>query len=79
MMIKVCSLNFKALERPWTEEFKRYFLGPFVDDLDIFATAVLVQEEGILIHFLQSGLSAAENALVIMLDKLRQKWSPEWA
>ena len=42
--IKVCSLNFKALERPWTEEFERYFLGHFVDNLDIFVTAILVQE-----------------------------------
>ena len=43
--MEVCSLNFKALERPWTEAFKRYFLGHFGDDLDIFTSAVLVQED----------------------------------
>ena len=56
IMTEMCSLNFKALERPWTEEFKRYFLGSFVDNSDIFATVILVQEDRILIHFLQSGL-----------------------
>ena len=38
------SLNFKALENPWTDPFKRYFLGHFADNSDIFTTAVLVQE-----------------------------------
>ena len=41
----MCSLDFKALERPWIEEFKRYFLGHFVDNSDIFTAAILVQEE----------------------------------
>ena len=44
-MIEMCSLNFKAFERPWTEEFKRYFLGHFVDNSDILTAAILVQEE----------------------------------
>ena len=43
-MIKEHLLNFKALERPWTEEFKRYFLGSFVDNPDIFSIGTLVQE-----------------------------------
>ena len=46
--MKVHSPSFKALENPWTVSFKRYFLGHFVDNSDIFVTALLVQEERIL-------------------------------
>ena len=55
IMIEMCSLNFKALERPWAEGFKRYFLGSFVDNLFIFTVDVLVQEVTILIHQFNSG------------------------
>ena len=46
-MIEMCSLNFKALEGPWMEGFKRYFPGHFVDNLDdsdIFNTAISWQK-----------------------------------
>ena len=38
------SPSFKALENPWTVSFKRYFLGHFVDNSDIFTIILLVQE-----------------------------------
>ena len=47
--MKVHSPSLKALENPRTVSFKRYFLGNFVDNSDIFVTALLVQEERILI------------------------------
>ena len=55
IMTEMCSLNFKALERPWTEGFKRYFLGPFVDNLFIIIIDVLVQEATILIRRFSCG------------------------
>ena len=48
-MIKEHSLNFKALDGPWTASFKRYFLVHFVENLVIFTTVLLVQEETVLI------------------------------
>ena len=38
------SLNFKAQDKLWTASFKRYFLGPFVDNLVISMAVSLVQE-----------------------------------
>ena len=41
IIMKVHSPSFKALENPWTVTFKRYFLGHFVDNSDIFTTAII--------------------------------------
>ena len=50
--MKAHSPSYKALENPWAVTFKRYFLGHFVDNLDIFIMKTLVQETTILILFL---------------------------
>ena len=77
--MKVHSPSFKALEISWTVSFKRYFLGHFVDNSDIFTTAVLVQEETNLIRLILRQLFpfGASSLLIIFMNnfsaRVRQK------
>ena len=68
--MKVHSPSFKALENPWTVSFKRYFLGHFVDNSDIFTTAVLLQEETNLIRLILRQLFpfGASSLLIIFMN-----------
>ena len=47
IVLRCHSLSFKALENPWAVGFKRFFLVHFVDNLTIFTSAVLVQEDNL--------------------------------
>ena len=76
--MKVHSPSLKALENPRTVSFKRYFLGHFVDNSDIFVTALLVQEERILIpvsYFLFI-VRYAHSLVIIVLVNFRSPCPP---
>ena len=61
-------LNFKAEDKLWTASFKRYFLGHFVDNLDIFAIILIVYSCYILSEFASGpGQAAFPRRLLTLL------------